>query len=231
MAPAGSAARRRTLARSSHASAASGPDATARSASASASGMISKGAQERSSAHPRGKLDRAHCSPLCRFGRYSQFFGDSVQVGRERKTSRGEAVHVVGVEPGQFRFVTRGDRETKSSPQPAGRRGESDRFVGVARGVGRSSQCESRQRPGRQPFGANRGVGFLMPGLIEQACQVGFGDVGSAGPECDQGMAEPRRRIVGIFAEQPFVIGPRPGPSGWPELDVDSSRDSAGRGG
>ena len=90
-----------------------------------------------------------------------------MQVGGENKTSRGETVHVVGVEPGQLRFVTRGNCEAKPSPKPAGRRGKANRFVGVARAFGRSSQRESRQRPRRQPVSANRGVGFLMRGLNE----------------------------------------------------------------
>ena len=41
-------------------------------------------------------------------------------------------------------------------------------------------------------------------------------------------MAEPRVGIAGIFGDQPFVIGPGPGPSGWAELKLDSCAIQSG---
>ena len=65
-----------------------------------------------------------------------------------------------------------------------------------------------------------------MAGLAEQAGQVAFGNVGPPGPERDQGTAEPRCRIVGIFVKQPFVIGQCPSPSKWAELALTRVRFS-----
>ena len=122
------------------------------------------------------------------FEQISQFFGGSLQVGRERTTARGEAIQVIGVERGQFRFATRGNGETKSGPQPAGRRGEPDRFVGVARGR-RSFVCRASRASARAASHSARTVALSVScrGLFEQARQVGFGDVGPAGPECEAG--------------------------------------------
>ena len=193
--------------------------------------MISEGTEERRPGHPGGKLGTAYRPSLCVFDRYSQFFGGSVQVGHERTTARREAIEVIGVERGQFRYAPRGNGETKAGTQPTGGRGEPDRFVGVAHGVGRSSQRESRQRPGRQPVSALRGIGVSFWGWASNRVRSASATSGRPVRSASRAWPNRVRRIAGIFAEQPLVIGPRPGPSGWPELELDARTIAVGRGG
>ena len=58
--------------------------------------------------------------------------------------------------------------------------------------------------------------------LRQQLRQVNFCEIGPAGPQCDQGVAEPNDRIGGILGGQPFIIGPGASSPRWPEFKFHS---------